>query len=82
MINRTVDGRGRVNLGISFAGAVEIVDDTDPQRVIVMRAKSIPKREQWLYRNPKALASVRRGLLQARAGQFSKSPPDLSDSGI
>ena len=33
--------------------------------------------ESWLYKNPKALASVMRGIEQARKGQFSESPPDL-----
>ena len=37
----------------------------------------IPEREAWLYENPKALASLRRGLDQARKGKVTKSPPDL-----
>jgi len=37
----------------------------------------IPEREVWLYENPKALASVRRGLEQARKGKVTKTPPDL-----
>jgi len=37
----------------------------------------IPKFEVWLYKNPKALASVRRGLVQARKGKVTKNPTDL-----
>jgi hypothetical protein len=37
----------------------------------------IPEGEAWLYENPKALASVRRGLDQARKGNVTKKPPDL-----
>ncbi|HAM50447.1 MAG TPA: hypothetical protein DCP92_07020 [Nitrospiraceae bacterium] len=32
----------------------------------------IPSSEQWLYKNKKALASVRRGLKQAAKGRVSK----------
>ncbi|HVA48336.1 MAG TPA: hypothetical protein VNH11_18360 [Pirellulales bacterium] len=38
---------------------------------------AIPEREAWLYRNPEAMAAVRRGLEQARNGEFSGNPPDL-----
>jgi len=37
-------------------------------------------REAWLYENPKALASVRRGLDQARKGKIAKIPPDLKEA--
>ena len=37
----------------------------------------IPEREVWLYENARALASVRRGLDQARKGEVAKNPPDL-----
>jgi hypothetical protein len=33
--------------------------------------------DKWVYENPKALASVRRGLDQARKGNVTKNPPDL-----
>lgn len=48
------------------------------RRVAVLRlARVIPEREAWLYENPNALASVRRGLEQARKGMVAKTPPDL-----
>jgi hypothetical protein len=46
-------------------------------RPIVRVERVIPEREVWLYENPKALASVRRGLGQAHKGKVRKNPPDL-----
>jgi len=37
--------------------------------IAVQSAVPIPTSEEWLYRNPKALASVRRGLTDAAAGK-------------
>ena len=37
---------------------------------------SIPASEAWLYRNPQALASVRRGLADAAQGRVSKVDSD------
>ncbi len=50
----------------------------DAGQIILDPQVLIPAREAWLYKNPKALASVRRGLQQAsegkgrRAGSFAK----------
>ena len=38
---------------------------------------TVPRRERWLHKNPKAKALVLRGLTQAKAGRTAKSPPDL-----
>ena len=74
MIVKTVDARGRLALGRKFAGQRVIVGDSDPDRLIITRAASIPAREAWLYENAVALGLVRRGLAQARAGKFGSSP--------
>ncbi len=37
---------------------------------------SIPASEAWLYQNPEALASVRRGLKDVKEGKVSKIDPD------
>lgn len=66
-----------MTLGGHFANPAVIVEHRGDDEVIVRLARVIPEREVWLYVNPKALASVRRGLDQARKGNFTKSPPDL-----
>lgn len=78
MTTKTIDDRGRLALGQAFAGQMVIVDDSDPDRLIITRAKVIPTREAWLYENEKALGMLRRGLAEAKAGEFSGDPPDLS----
>ena len=65
MIMQRVDRKGRVNLGIHFAGRMLLVDDSNPER------------ETWLYQNHQALSLVRAGLKEAQEGQFSKTPPDI-----
>ncbi len=64
-------------LGSAFVNRTVLVDDSDPDRIIITPVVAIPEREAWLYKNPEALASVRRGLEQARAGEFVE-PPDLA----
>jgi hypothetical protein len=77
MVTKTTDSKGRVALGPSFANRTVIVDDSDPDRVVIRKAVVIPESEAWLYKNEEALARVRRGLAEARAGRFSEAPPNL-----
>lgn len=77
MTTKLADSKGRVMLGNRFANCTFLVDDSDPHQIVLTPAVAVPAREAWLYQNQKALASLRRGLAQAKAGQFSKSPPDL-----
>ena len=76
-IHKRTDSKGRVALGSHFANRVVIVEHKSDHEVIVRLARVIPEREAWLYENPKALASVRRGLDQARKGKVAKNPPDM-----
>ena len=39
-------------------------------QIVLDPRKTVPAYEEWLYKNPKALASVRRGLAQAKAGKI------------
>ena len=83
MTTKIVDTKGRLMLGNRFAGRMVIIDDSDPERIVVKPAVAIPEREAWLYKNAEALTRVRAGLEQARKGQVSKSPPDLdADAGL
>ena len=75
--HKTTDSKGRVTLGGHFANRAVIVEHQIDDEVIVRLARVIPEREAWLYENPKALASVRRGLDQARKGNVAKNPPDM-----
>ncbi len=75
--HKNTDSKGRVTLGGHFANRAVIVEHRSDDEVIVRLARVIPEREVWLYKNPQALASVRRGLDQARKGAVTKNPPDL-----
>ncbi len=77
MTTKLVDGKGRLMLGSKLAGRMVIVDDSDPEHIIITPAVAIPEKEAWLYKNKKALDLVRAGLEQARKGEYSKTPPDL-----
>jgi hypothetical protein len=77
MTTRTADSKGRISLGSRFANQTVIVEDVDLTEVRITLAQVIPQREVWLHKNPKAKASVLRGLKQAAAGKMAESPPDL-----
>lgn len=74
MTTKTADSKGRVVLGNRFANRTVIIEEIDETEVRVTLARVIPEREAWLYENDKALASVRRGLEQARTGKTVKGP--------
>ncbi|MSP98810.1 MAG: hypothetical protein EXR29_16645 [Betaproteobacteria bacterium] len=75
--HKSADSKGRVTLGGHFANRAVIVEHRSEDEVIVRLARVIPEREVWLYKNPAALTSVRRGLDQARKGSVTNTPPDL-----
>ena len=75
--HKNTDSKGRVALGGHFANRAVIVEHRGDDEVIVRLARVIPEREAWLYEDPKALASVRRGLDQARNGNIAKNSPDI-----
>lgn len=70
---KTVDSRGRLVLGPEYAGRTMIVDIREGQ-ILLTPAVVIPEQEVWLYRNKEALASVQRGLKQAREGKLASNP--------
>jgi len=80
MTTKTADGKGRVTLGSRFANQTVIVEDVDATEVRITLAEVIPQREVWLHKNPKAKASVLRGLEQAKAGKAAKAPDLAADA--
>jgi hypothetical protein len=71
--HKKTDSKGRLTLGEAFANCTLIVEQRGSE-IVLQRARVIPESEAWLYENQKALASVRRGLKQANAGEFSDGP--------
>jgi hypothetical protein len=76
---RTVDSKGRVNVGMALAGSQVIVEE-DPSGVVVKPVKAVPAHEAWLWENEAALDAVREGVEQAASGQLSDGPENLKES--
>jgi hypothetical protein len=76
MTTKTIDNKGRLALGSKFAGQLVLIDDADPDKIVITMAKAVPKREAWLYANKKAIELVRQGLAEASTGDFSETVPD------
>jgi hypothetical protein len=74
MITRTIDSKGRLLLGKEYAGRQVIIDDQEPDRLVIMTATTVPDRELWLYCNKRALDDVLTGLEQAKRGEFVPGP--------
>jgi hypothetical protein len=73
-LTKSVDSKGRLTLGGSFANQTVLVESHGGGEVLVRLARVVPAREAWLYENKVALGSVRRGLKQAAERQFAKGP--------
>lgn len=78
MPTKLVDNKGRIALGPRLAGRMVIVDDSDPECILIKPAVAIPEKEAWLYKNKEALSRVRKGLAQATEGEVSDAPPNLA----
>lgn len=46
---KNVDSKGRLLLGARFAKQMVIVDDSDPDRIVITPAVAVPKKEAWFY---------------------------------
>ena len=73
-VTKTADTKGRITIGPQIANRLISVTKVTDSEYVLKLVRAIPEDEAWLYENPKALASVRNGLRQARAGQLSKGP--------
>jgi hypothetical protein len=74
---RNTDSKGRITLGDSFANRTMLIEERGDE-IVLRLARVIPEREAWLYENKEAMASLRRGLTQARAGKFARKGADLA----
>ncbi len=64
------DSKGRVTLSKLTEGISSFnVSKDEHGRLLLEPMVEIPAREKWLYDNPAALASVQRGLADAKAGR-------------
>jgi len=63
------DAKGRVALGALAKGVSSFRVSIDGDRIILEPYAEVPAREKWLFEEPKALASVKRGLSDAAAGK-------------
>lgn len=74
MIAKQVDSKGRIILDKSYAGATMLVERRDDGTIILRPAVTVPANEAWLWQNKQALAMVREGLDEARAGRHADAP--------
>lgn len=74
---KTTDAKGRVALGKAFANKTVIVRAIHETEMLVTIARVLPEREAWILENRTAAELVETGRRQAKAREFSESPPDL-----
>ena len=77
MTTKTADSKGRVALGKAFADCPVFVEQVSPVEIRIIKARLIPENEAWLWENDTAIGMVRRGLQQAKKGEFVDNAPDL-----
>lgn len=67
----TIDSRKRIPLGKVLADKNVTLFDArvEEGRIILEPMRAVPEREAWLYKNPKALASVMKGLKDSAEGR-------------
>jgi hypothetical protein len=64
------DAKKRLSLGEALSGATAYNIYRNPLGQIVLDpVKTVPASEMWLYENPQALASVKRGLRESAQGK-------------
>jgi hypothetical protein len=62
------DVRGRIALGPDAKETLFLVHRNSVGQYLLTPVVTIPKHEAWLWNNPAALADVRQGLSEAKAG--------------
>jgi hypothetical protein len=77
IVLKTVDERGRLVLGKPYANKVAQIEQIGEGEFRVVFVQPVPESQMWLYQNETAKGLVLQGLAEARAGKFSKNPPNL-----
>ncbi len=75
-----VDSKNRITIGKKGGSQITSykVYRNSSGQIILDPQVSIPAHEAWLYKNPKALAAVKKGLKAAREGRLVDAPEDYS----
>lgn len=76
---KVADGKGRILLGNEYANTEFIIERRKDGVLLLRPAVTVPVTEAWLFQNKEALASVTRGLEQARKREFVDSPVSQED---
>jgi len=63
------DAKGRVVLGPRHANKMFVVSEQPDGNLLLEPVVFVHERETWLYRNPEAMAMVREGIQQSKAGK-------------
>ncbi len=63
------DSRGRFSIGAIAKSKTYRVQVNDAGQILLDPVVAVPERELWLWQNPEAIASVKRGIEQAGAGE-------------
>jgi hypothetical protein len=67
------DSKGRIALGVLAKGVSSFrIHKEEDGRLLLEPYKEIPAREAWLFENDTAIAKVRSGLKDAKAGKITK----------
>ncbi len=75
-----VDSKNRISIGKTEGTKItsyRVYRNSSGQFILDPQV-TIPAHEAWLYKNPKALAAVKKGLEEARKGKLVDSPEDFS----
>ena len=75
------DSKNRISLGRNIrhpAKHYRVYQEISTGRILLEPLAVVPVSEHWLDDNPKAKASLERGLAQAKAGRLIKSKEDFS----
>jgi hypothetical protein len=75
-----VDSKNRISIGKTEGTKItsyRVYRNSSGQFILDPQV-TIPAHEAWLYQNPKALATVKKGVEAARAGKLVKAPEDYS----